>query len=68
MVRMMLSDGGVRTVLSASTPLGALVDASPVSVLQEGSMISEPRVYGFDDSYYGYDGQYYGYWEDVAVF
>ena len=45
-----------------------LVSHSPISTLEEGSMISEPRYYGYDDSYYGYDGLYYGYWQDMRVF
>jgi hypothetical protein len=44
------------------------VSQSPVSTLEEGSMISEPRYYGYDDSYYGFDGLYYGYWQDMRVF
>jgi len=59
MVRLRLENGGIESVKT---------DISPVSTLEEGSMISEPRYYGYDDSYYGYDDVYYGYWEQVRVF
>jgi hypothetical protein len=54
--------------LAETVTKARLSDHSPVSTLEEGSMISEPRYYGYDDSYYGYDGLYYGYWQDMRVF
>ena len=68
MTRLRLENGGIESTKTEITPLAILADISPMLLLQEGSMISEPRYYGYDDSYYGYDGLYYGYWQDMRVF
>ena len=68
MVRLRLENGGIESVKTEITPLATLADISPVSTLEEGSMIREPRYYVYGDSYYGFDGVYYGYWQDMRVF
>ena len=68
MIRFTFRDTTALADLSDTTPMCVLSDTTCHATLEQGSVIQEPRYYGYEDEYYGYDEVYYGYWQNVRCF
>ena len=68
MITFRLRDITAMVDVTDTSAMCVLSDTTYRATLEQGSVIQEPRYYGYGDEYYGYDGSYYGYWQNVRCF